>query len=188
MRCARRSPAGDVMDARFEDHGSFQRAAAAFAIGGAALGAAGSLQLAAAGGGLALLGAGGNGGLRRRAVARCCWVTIAVAWILVPVVWAGAACGAMLGLLLAVVRSDTAAGVGATPPSPAAVALCAALSASAQAAAAVTLPHFSAVLATVAPPLIAAGPSGGALGVWTPLAAAPLHLPLRRDGPRKPVS
>src|SRR2546426_12591172 len=91
MRCARRSPAGDVMDARFEDHGSFQRAAAAFAIGGAALGAAGSLQLAAAGSALALLVAGGNAGLRRRAVAACCCVTIAVAWILVPVVWAGAA-------------------------------------------------------------------------------------------------
>ena len=128
-----------------------------------------------------MLVAGGNAGLRRRAVAACCCVTIAVAWILVPVVWAGAACGAMLGLLLAVVRSDTAAGVGATPPSPAAVALCAALSASAQAAAAVTLPHFSAVLATVAPPWIAAGLSGGAMGLWTALAAAPLHVRLGGD-------
>ena len=169
------------MDARFEDHGSFQRAAAAFAIGGAALGAAGSLQLAAAGSALALLVAGGNAGLRRRAVAACCCATIAVAWILVPVVWAGAACGAMLGLLLAVVRSDTAAGVGATPPSPAAVALCAALSASAQAAAAVTLPYLSAALATVAPPWIAAGLSGGAMGLWTALAAAPLHVRLGGD-------
>src|SRR3989442_13845013 len=110
MRCARRSPAGDVMDARFEDHGSFQRAGAAFAIGGAALGAAGSLQLAAAGSALALLVAGGNAGLRRRAVAACCCVTIAVAWILVPVVWAGAAGGAMLGLPLGVVRRRTPRG------------------------------------------------------------------------------
>src|SRR2546430_16433637 len=96
MRCARRSPAGDVMDARFEDHGSFQRAAAAFAIGGAALGAAGSLQLAAAGSALALLVAGGNAGLRRRAVAAGCCATIALARILLPARWACAAFGAML--------------------------------------------------------------------------------------------
>src|SRR2546428_9781619 len=101
MPCARRSPAGDVMDARFEDHGSFQRAAAAFAIGGAALGAAGSLQLAAAGSAPALLVAGGNAGLRRRAVAPCGCVTIPLAWILVPGRWGGAACRADAGLLLA---------------------------------------------------------------------------------------
>src|SRR2546422_9821811 len=100
MRCARRSPAGDVMDARFEDHGSFQRAAAAFAIGGAALGAAGSLQLPAAGSALALLVAGGNAGLRRRAGAACCCGAIAGAWSLVPGGWAGAGWGAGAGAAL----------------------------------------------------------------------------------------
>src|SRR2546428_14070095 len=99
MPCARRSPAGDVMDARFEDHGSFQRAAAAFAIGGAALGAAGSLQLAAVGSALALLVAGGNAGLRRRAGAAGCCAAIALAGVLGPGRWAGAGVGRVPGLV-----------------------------------------------------------------------------------------
>ena len=169
------------MDARFEDHASFQRAAIAFAAGGAAVGAAGALQLAAAGSALVLLISGGKAGLPRRAIAAWCCMAVASAWMALPLAWSGVACGVMLALFLAVVRSDTARRSGASPPSHAAIALSVALSAGALAAAGATLPHFAAALAAVGPAWVAGGLSGGAMGLWAAFAAAPLHIRIGAD-------
>src|SRR5207237_5281840 len=108
---ARRWRACDVLDVRFEDPRLFERAAASFAIGGVAGGAAGSLPLAAAGSALALLlvmRPEGASVRRWAAVVGCCGA-VAVFWQLAPIAGSPAACGAMLGLLLAIVRHDLAA-------------------------------------------------------------------------------
>jgi len=171
------------MDVRFEDSGLFERAAASFAIGGAAGGAAGSLAVAATGSAVALLLLlrPEKAYVGRWVVAVGCCVAVAICWQLAPLAGSPAACGAMLGLLLTVVRRDVAAERGAAPLSPFTVALAAGLSACAVVIGAATLPHLSAALETVAPGWAAGAFCGGALGLWTALAAAPLHLRLGGD-------
>jgi hypothetical protein len=166
------------MDVRFEDHASFQRCAAWCAGGGAALGATGSLPLAAAGTALALLGARHGG---RRLAAACACAAVAVAWAVLALPWAAAVAGAMFGLLFAVDRGDAAKEKGAAPPSGWAVAMAAASGAIAVAAAAALLPALSAGLASVMPRWTAGMTMGGALGLWAALSAAPLHLRFGTD-------
>ena len=171
------------MDVRFEDSRLFERAAASFAIGGAAGGVAGSLAMAATGSALAilLLLRPEKACLGRWAAAAGCCAAVAICWQLAPLAGSPAACGAMLGLLLTIVRRDVAAERGAAPLSPFAVALAAGLSACAVVTGAATLPHLSAALATIGPTWVAGALCGGALGLWTALAAAPLHVRLGGD-------
>jgi hypothetical protein len=161
------------MDVRFEDHASFQRCAAWCAAGGAALGVTGSLPLAAAGSALALLVVDRKG---RGFLAACACAAVAVAWALAPLPWADAAVGAMLGLLLAVVRMDAADDEGTAHPSALAVAMAAAAGAFAVSMASALLPALSGALASSVPGWMAGAASGGALGLWGALAAAPLHV------------
>jgi len=166
------------MDVRFEDHGSFQRCAAFCAAGGAALGATGSLPLAAAGSALALLLASSRG---RRIAAACAGAAVALAWAAAPLPGAAAVAGAMLGLLFAIDRGDAAQEKGIAPPSALAVALAAGAGAAAVGAASALLPALSAALGVAVPRLIADAASGGALGLWAALAAAPLHVRVGGD-------
>jgi hypothetical protein len=161
------------MELRFEDHASFQRCAACCAAGAAALGVTGSLPLAAAGGALALILADRKG---RPILAACACAAIAVAWALAPLPWADAAAGAMIGLLLAVIRLDAAKEKGTVPPSPWAVVVAAGAGAAALTMASAMLPALSAALASGVPRWMAGAATGGALGLWAGLAAAPLHL------------
>jgi hypothetical protein len=171
------------MDVRFEEPRLFERAAASFAIGGAAGGAAGSLPMAAAGSALALLLLlrPEKAALGRWAAAAGCCAAVAVCWQVAPLAGSPAACGAMLGLFLAIVRRDVAAGRAAAPLSPFTVALAAGLSACAVVTGAATLPHLSAALATVVPTWAAGAFCGSALGLWSALAAAPLHIRIGGD-------
>lgn len=161
------------MDVRFEDHASFQRCAACCGAGGAALGLTGSLPLAAAGAALALLFAAGKG---RPVLAACACAAVAVAWAVAPLPGADVAAGAMLGLLLSVIRMDAAKEKGTAPPSAWAVAMAAAAGAAALAMASAMLPALSAAIASNLPRWTAGAATGGALGLWAALAAAPLHI------------
>lgn len=166
------------MDVRFEDHASFQRCAACCAAGGAALGVTGSLPLSAAGAAIALLFADGKG---RPVLAVCACAAVALAWSLAPLPWADAAAGAMLGLLLAVIRVEAAKDKGTAPPSAWAVAIAAAAGAVALSTASAMLPALSAELASIVPRWTAGAATGGALGLWAALAAAPLHVRVGSD-------
>ena len=166
------------MDVRFEDHASFERCAAWCAAGGAALGATGSLPLAAAGSALAMLAARHRG--RRIAAAVAC-AAVAVAWAVLALPWAAAVAGAMLGLLLAVDRVDAAKERGTAPPSGWAVTITAATGAIAVAMAAALLPALAGALTTAVPRWTAGVASGGALGLWAALSAAPMHLRFGTD-------
>src|SRR5207248_7971240 len=106
---------------------------------------------------------------------------VALCWQFAPLAASPAACGAMLGLLLTVVRHDVAAERGAAPLSLFAVAIAAGLCACAVMTGAATLPHLAAALGTVAPTWAAGAFCGSALGLWTALAAAPLHVRLGGD-------
>jgi hypothetical protein len=163
------------MDVRFDDHAGFQRSAVCFAAGGAVLGTLGSLPLAVAGSALALMG-WAAAPWRPRLLAACACVAAVLSWLLLPHAWSAPACGAMLGLLLAAVRADAARRSGALPPSRLAVAFAALGAAIALGLAAAMLPHLSSALSTIAPAWTGAGLSGGVLGLWAALSAAPLHV------------
>jgi hypothetical protein len=164
------------MDVRFEDHAAFQRAAGWFVAGGAALGAIGSLPLAASGASLALTLAAGPERWRPRMVVAAGCAVAALAWALEPRGWPAPVCGAMLALLLATVRADHAKLLGTLAPAVGPVALTASISALALWMASATLPQLSTALATAVPSWIAAAAAGGTLGLWAALSATPLHL------------
>ena len=163
------------MEVRFADHGSFQRAAGCFLAGGAALGMTGSLPLAAAGSALALLLAG-----RARAPFVLCAVAgcaaFALPWFAAPPAWTAAGCGAILSLVLTRAGAS-AAKERAFPPASAVAIAATALAVIGVAALGFTLlPQLTLVLRAALPGWMAGAVSGGALGVWTAVAALPLHL------------
>jgi hypothetical protein len=89
--------------------------------------------------------------------------------------------GALLGIVLAAARVDSAKASGALASSwfarAAAVVLCAATAVMA----ANTLPMAAQVLSQYVPLIIAYAAAGGALGLWFVLAAAPLHIAAGAD-------
>ncbi len=169
------------MSVRFEDHSGFERAALWSAVGGAALGAFGLLPLAVAGSAVGLGVACGDAGWRNRLLAAGACAASAILWMVAPHPWSAWACGATLALLLAAIRAGSAGATGSRPPSPIAVALTVACGAGALALGAEVLPAASAALGTVAPGWVSAAVSGGILGLWAAVCAAPLHVAVARD-------
>jgi hypothetical protein len=168
------------VEVRFADHASFQRAAGCFLIGGGALGMTGSLPLAAAGSALALL-------LARRArapfvicaVAGC--AAFALPWLAAPPAWTAAGCGAILALVLTRAGASAAKERGVPLPSPVVIGLTVLAEIGAVALAFALLPQLTLVLRAALPGWMAGAASGGALGVWTAVAALPLHLQFGAD-------
>jgi len=165
------------MSVRFEDHSSFQNAALWSAVGGAAFGAFGGLPLAVAGSALALSVACAEAGWRNRLLAAGACAATAVAWLVTAHRWSSWACGVTLALLLAAISAGSARATGTRLPSATAVALTVVCGAAAVALGSETLPAASAALVTVAPSWMTAALSGGILGLWVAVCAAPLHVP-----------
>jgi hypothetical protein len=105
----------------------------------------------------------------------------AVAWLVTAHRWSSWACGATLALLLAAIRAGSARATGTRLPSATAVALTVVCGAAAVALGSETLPAASAALVTVAPSWMIAALSGGILGLWVAVCAAPLHVTVARD-------
>ena len=179
------------MEVRFEEQASFETCAASCAIGGAVLGATGSLPAAAVGSAVGLLFLRWRG---RRIAAACACAAVALAWAaLAPLLddagqaaalpWPSAALvtGAMLGLLLAIDRLDLAKETGTAPPSGWAVALSAGAGAAAVGLASTLLPALSAALSAALPRFLAGAATGGSLGLWVGVCAVPLHLKVGSD-------
>jgi len=171
------------MDVRFEDHSQFQRAAGLAALGAGALAAvAPQLQLLPAtvvGSALAVaLEPGILAPARRRRLAAALSCALAAAGSLIEPRggWLLPLCGAMLGVLFALARRDAAA-----EPSGLSIALSAALGAVAVMIAAVALSPLASLLASLLPAWIASAASGAAFGLWTALAAIPLHVAVGAD-------
>jgi len=169
------------MEVRFEDHPAFQRAALLAAAGGAALGATGSLPLAAAGSAVALTLGITAVPWRWRILAACACVASAVVWGVAAKPWSAPAFGAMLGLVLAGARADAVRRSGGSPVSPCAVVAGAAAASIAFATGAALLPDLTAALSTLAPSFYVAACSGAVLGLWTAISSAPVHLRIGGD-------
>ena len=174
------------MEVRFEDHASFQRAAALAALGGGVLAAvAPSFALApaaVAGSAVALAVApelAGPARRRRVAAAAACVLAVAGALLNPRAAWLLPICGAMLGVLFAVARRDSAQGSGAPPGWQ--FLLAAALGAGAAYFAGATLLPLASLLTALVPGWIANGVSGAAFGLWAAVAAAPLHVAVGGD-------
>ncbi|MCA1829130.1 MAG: hypothetical protein ABR567_05865 [Myxococcales bacterium] len=171
------------MDVRFEDHPQFQRAAGLAALGGGALAAvAPHLALAPAavvGSAFAIALAPGvvREARNRRVAAAVACLLAAGASILQPKAsWLLPLCGAMLGVLFAIARNDSAKSNGARSPSGFTIALAGALGAGAVILASLALSPLATALAALVPGWIATGISGAAFGLWAGLAAVPLHV------------
>jgi hypothetical protein len=169
------------MDVRFEDHAQFQRAAGLAAVGGGLLAAvAPQLALApaaVAGSAIAVaLAPGLTGPVRRRRVAAAvaCVLAAGAALLNPRAAWLLPLCGAMLGVLFAIARRDSAQDLDAQPGW--VIALAAALGAGAALLASVALAPLAGALAALVPGWMATGASGAAFGLWAGLAAAPLHV------------
>ena len=176
------------MDVRFEDHAQFNRAAGLSALGGGALAAvAPHLLLAPAavvGSALAIAFAPGlvAPARRRRLAAAAACALAAGASLLEPrASWLLPLCGAMLGVLFAIARRDSARESGAAGPSGAVIALSAALGAGAVMLATLALSPLATALMAIVPGFLATGASGAAFGLWAGLAATPLHVTFGAD-------
>jgi hypothetical protein len=168
------------MEVRFADHPLFHRAAACFVAGGTALGMTGSLPLAAAGSALALLLARGTPApFLLCAVSGC--AAFALPWFAAPLAVQAAGCGAILALVLTRAQTGAAKEQGAPAPSAAAIAATLVAAIGALALALALLPQLSTALRTAVPAWGAGALCGGALGLWTAMAALPLHLKLGAD-------
>jgi len=174
------------MDVRFEGHAQFQRAAGLAAMGGGVLAAvAPQLALApaaVAGSAIAVaLAPGLTGPLRRRrmAAAVACLLAAGAAVLNPRATWLLPLCGAMLGVLFAIARRDSAEEGDARPGW--VIALAAALGAGAALLASVALAPLANALAALVPGWMATGASGAAFGLWAGLAAAPLHVAVGAD-------
>ena len=171
------------MDVRFEDHPQFQRAAALAALGGGALAAvAPHLALAPAavvGSAVAVALAPGivqEARNRRVAAAVACALAAGASLLEPKASWLLPLCGAMLGVLFAIARRDSARANGVKGPSGMTIALAAALGAGAVMLASLALSPLATALAALLPGWIATGASGAA-----GLAAVPLHVTVGGD-------
>ena len=176
------------MDVRFEDHPQFQRAAALAALGGGALAAVvPHLALAPAavvGSAVAVALAPGivqEARNRRVAAAVACALAAGASLLEPKASWLFPLCGAMLGVLFAIARRDSARANGVKGPSGMTIALAAALGAGAVMLASLALLPLATALAGLLPGWIATGASGAAFGLWAGLAAVPLHVTVGGD-------
>src|SRR5437868_3621779 len=175
------------MEVRFEDHAGFQRAAGLAAMGGGAFAAvapqAAAVPAAIAGGALALAFVPGlkPAARWRRIVAALACLAAAGAWLASANLWLLPVAGALLGLLFALERDDTARESGAERPWRWQVALAALLGAGTAALAASALVPLIAALASALPHWLASGVSGAAFGLWAGMAAAPLRVAVGAD-------
>ena len=146
------------MDVRFEDHPQFQRAAALAALGGGALAAvAPHLALAPAavvGSAVAVALAPGivqEARNRRVAAAVACALAAGASLLEPKASWLLPLCGAMLGVLFAIARRDSARANGVKGPSGMTIALAAALGAGAVMLASLALSPLATALAGLLP-------------------------------------
>ena len=171
------------MEVRFEDHPQFQRAAALAAVGGGALAAVSPqhwlAQAAIVGSALALACA--PPARRQRIAPALVCLLAAVGSLLVSHSACLLLCGAMLSVLFALARRDSAKASGTAEPSGVAIACSAALGAGAVLLAALALSPLATALAALLPGWLATGASGAAFGLWAGCAAAPLHIALGVD-------
>ena len=170
------------MEVRFVDHPQFQRAAALAALGGGALAAVSpqhQLAQAAVVGSALLLAFPAR--RQRIAAALSCLLAAAASLLLSGADWLLPLCGALLSLLFAQARQESAKASGTAGPSGAAIALSAALGAGAVMLASLALPPLASALAALLPGWLAAGASGAAFGLWAGLCATPLHIAVGGD-------
>ncbi len=180
------------MDVRFVDHSHFQRAAGFAALGAAVLAVVAPqsalVPAAVAGSGFAVSLAPRLAGAARKrrivaavACALLCAAILCAAILDARAAWPLPLSGALLGLLFAVARRDSARAAGWAVPSTAAVALAAALVAGAVLLASIASAPLASALAAILPGWIASGASGAAFGLWAGFAAAPLHVEIGGD-------
>lgn len=168
------------MNARFEDHPQFHRAAARAALGAAALAAlapAWALVFAV------IAGAAAGFASRRRPALLAVATLLAVeaAALAAPrSPWPVPLCGALLALGFASARATQARESG-VPLRPLAVALAALLVTAALWAARIWLPAFAAALSLLVPAAVATPLAGAIAGLWIVAACAPLHLSQKAD-------
>ena len=172
------------MEVRFEDHPQFQRAAALAAAGGGVLAAAlpqhGLAQAAVIGSALALAFAP-PARRERIAPALLCLLAAAGSLLVARSTWLLPLCGAMLGLLFALARRESAQASGTAEPARIAIGCAAGLGAGAVMLASLALSPLAAALSTLLPGWLATGASGAAFGLWAGFAAAPLHIAVGVD-------